>query len=255
MSTFVKGGAARTPFGRNEYLRSTHPSPRMESYTVAKNTVPTSLVDNVIQRILQPGTVMAKITSGIDSGKIGPYCATSGTKAVQTLTPTAVTAGTFTLALNGEVTAPIAYNATAADIATALNLLSQVQYVGGVTTTGGPINTTAVVITFAIGGVVPLIVVNTTGLTATSLVMTTTTAGVAGVSDGRQTAANIVGLLDTFLPWTLLERDVEAGVAYTAIAVQAWCLELDATGLAYQALSNTTADLLRSTKTLDILFK
>jgi hypothetical protein len=255
MSTFVKGGAARTPFGRNEYLRSTNPAPTVESYTVAKNSVPVSTIDGSIQRMLQPGTVMAKITSGPDSGKVGPYCATSGTKEVQTLTATAITAGTFTLSFGGQTTAPIAWNATAAVIAAALNLLDTIQYVGGVVGTGGPINTTPVVLTFQLGGDVALVTVNTAGLTGTSLVNAQTTAGIAGVSDGRQTAANIVGLLDTFLPWTLLERDVEVGVAYQCVAVQAWCLELDTTGLAYAALSNTTADALRSTKGLDILFK
>jgi hypothetical protein len=76
----------------------------------------------------------------------------------------------------------------------------------------------------------------------------------AGVADGRQTAANIVGLCDTFLPWQTIERDVEVAATYACVAVQGWCVELDAAGLEIP-LSNTTADAMRGTKGLDILFK
>lgn len=76
----------------------------------------------------------------------------------------------------------------------------------------------------------------------------------AAATDGRQTAANIVGLNDTFLPWQLIERDVEIGVLYTGVAVQGWCVEHDASN-AEIALTNTTADAMRSVKGMDILFK
>lgn len=151
MSTFIKGGGpGSTPFGPREFLRSTNPKPQTESYTVARSTVPARTIDGVAgQKILQAGTVMAKITSGADAGKIGPFQ--------------------------------------------------------------------------------------------------------AGVTDGRQTAANIVGLELTFLPWQLTERDVEVSVVTNATAVQAWCRELDAAG-AEIVLSNTTADAMRSGKRLDINF-
>lgn len=150
MPAFVKGGTARTPFGKNEYLRSTQ-DVKFESYTVAASTVPARTIDgHAGQKVLKAGTVMAKITSGGEAGKIGPFQ--------------------------------------------------------------------------------------------------------AGVADGRQTAANIVGLNDTFLPWQLIERDVEVAVAYEATAVQAWCIELDAAGLEI-ALTNTTADACRGVKGLDIHFK
>jgi hypothetical protein len=150
MSTFVKGGGVSTPFGRNEYLRSTNPKPRFESYTVAAASVPVEVIDGNNEKILQPGTVMAKITSGPDAGKVGPFQ--------------------------------------------------------------------------------------------------------AGVTDGRQTAANIVGLNDTFLPWQLMERDVEIAVAYDSVmAVQAWCIELNAGGVR-QPLSNTTADAMRGNKKLNVNF-
>lgn len=84
MSTFVKGGGARTPFGRNEFLRS----PKdlgTESYTLAASTIPAQTIDGFPnQKILQPGTVLAKITSGADAGKVGPFSA-AATDGRQTL--------------------------------------------------------------------------------------------------------------------------------------------------------------------------
>lgn len=150
MPSFTKGGGVGTPFGRNEYLRSTNPKPRTESYTLAAATVPAQTIDgNPGQKILQPGTVLAAITSGADAGKVGPF---------QT-----------------------------------------------------------------------------------------------GATDGRQTAANIVGLNDTFLPWQLLERDVEVASVYEGVAVQAWCKELDAGGNEIP-LSNATADAMRGGKRLTVRF-
>jgi len=150
MSTFIKGGSTSTPFGRNEFLRSTRGT-KFESYTLAASTVPSRTIDGVAgQKILQPGTVLAKITSTAEAGKVGPFS--------------------------------------------------------------------------------------------------------AAATDGRQTAANIVGLNLTFLPWQTIERDVEVSAMYIGTAVQAWCLELDATNTAI-ALTNTTADAMRSTKGLDVTFK
>jgi hypothetical protein len=150
MSTFIKGGSTATPFGRNEFLRSTKEI-LTESFTVAAASVPARTIDGYTnQKILQPGTVLAKITSGADAGKVGPF---------QT-----------------------------------------------------------------------------------------------GATDGRQTPANIVGLNLTFLPWQLIERDVEISAVYKCTAVQGWCKELDAAGLEI-VLTNATADAMRGTKGLDILFK
>lgn len=155
MSTFIKGGSVGTPFGRNEFLRSTQ-DVKTESYTVAASTVPARTIDGVAgQKVLQPGQVMAKITGGGDAGKVGPYS-------------------------------------------------------------------------------------------------TDTT----GVTDGRSTATNIVGLNLTFLPWQLVERDVEISVTYQCTAVQGWCLEMTAAGGAVpQALSNATADAMRGVKGMHINFK
>lgn len=150
MSSFVKGGSTSTPFGRNEFLRSTQ-DVKVESYTLAASTVPAQTIDGVAnQKILQPGTVLAKITSTAEAGKVGPFS--------------------------------------------------------------------------------------------------------AAATDGRQTVANIVGLNMTFLPWQLMERDVEVGAVYECTAVQAWCFELNISSVPI-ALTNTTADAMRGVKGLDIHFK
>lgn len=76
----------------------------------------------------------------------------------------------------------------------------------------------------------------------------------AGVTDGRQTLANIVGVNFTFLPWQLVERDCEVSVVYEATLVQAWLKELDAGG-AEIVLTNTTAAALVAAKSLAITFR
>ena len=63
------------------------------------------------------------------------------------ITGTAPTGGTFTLTWNGQTTAPIAYNATAAAVKTALDGLSNLE-VGDTTTAGGALPGTAVSVTF-----------------------------------------------------------------------------------------------------------
>jgi hypothetical protein len=260
MADFVKGGLPVTPFGENNWLRSTK-LVRTTSYTVARATIPPVTIDGVPgQRALQKGTVMAKITSGPDTGKIGPFQA-AGTAEVQTVTPTTVTAGTFTLTIVNPVTgvsrttAAIAFNATAAVIQAALEALDNVD-AGDILAAGGPINTTAVTLTFYgqfIGNPAQMTVSNT-GLTGT-LAVTTTTAGVAGAADGRQTLGNIVGINNTWVPWQFMERDVEVAIAYEAAGVQAWCIELDAAGLPI-TLTNTTRDQMKGgvTATMDLKF-
>ncbi len=76
----------------------------------------------------------------------------------------------------------------------------------------------------------------------------------AGVTDGRQTLANIVAVNFTFLPWQLMDRDVEVSGIYEAALVQAWCTELDSGGLEI-ALTNTTAAALVASKSLAITFR
>lgn len=153
MASFTKGGGARTPFGRNEFLRSKE-NVKTESFTLAASTVPVQTIDGFTpQKIVQPGTVLAKITSGTDTGKVGPFQ--------------------------------------------------------------------------------------------------------AGVTDGRQTVANIVGLCQTFIPWQTLVRDVDVAAVQEASVVQGWCFELQADGTAI-ALTNTTAAAMQrggaAGKVVDISF-
>ncbi len=149
MPSFTPGPALRTPFGRNNYLRSTQ-DVKTESYTFAAAGIPVETIDGTPQKVLQPGEVLAKITSGPDAGAVGVFQ--------------------------------------------------------------------------------------------------------AGATDGREDTANIVGLNNTFLPWQLLERDVEVAAVYECTAVQGWCFERDATGVRI-ALTDATADAMRGTKGLDIHFK
>lgn len=153
MPGFQKDAFA-TPFGTRVFLRSTQ-DVKTNSYTVAKSTVRSQTIDAATgQKVLHKGTVMAKITSGGDSGKIGPF-----------------------------------HND-------------------------------------------------------------------ASVTDGRQTAANIVGICNTFLPWQLMERDVEVACVYEAAVVQANCVEYTGTLTTpvESALGNTTAAAMISQKSMDIRF-
>lgn len=258
MSTFVKGGGVRTPFGKNEFLRSAQ-DVKTQSYTFAKNTFPAVLIDGSLQKILQPGTVLAKITSGPDAGKVGPFQA-AGTQESQTLTKSGtVSGGTFKVTFAGQQTGALAFDITAADLQAAVEALSTVG-LGNVTVTGGPLNTGPFTLQYWLQGDQPAVTVDVTALTGSSpgITVATSQAGAAGAIDGRQTAANIVGLNNTFLPWTLLERDVEVTAVYEAAAVQGWCIELDANGLP-TPLSNTTAAFMQrggaAGKGVDITWK
>jgi hypothetical protein len=106
-----------------------------------------------------------------------------GTSEVQTLTATGPpTAGSFTATYDGE-TATIPFNATAAAIRTALGALDNLDP-ADITVTGGPINTTPVVITFDLAmGNVPTLVINNTGLTGGTVAVVTGTPGTGGLDD------------------------------------------------------------------------
>jgi hypothetical protein len=150
VSSFSKSNTVRTPFRLgNEYRFSTR-DVKTEPYTVAKSTVTADVIDGDTIKVLYPGTVMAKITSGGEAGKIGPY--------------------------------------------------------------------------------------------------------LPDATDGRQTAANIVGVNDTYLPWQLNERDVEVAVTYEGTLRQSWCFEINASD-ARIALSNATRDLILALPNLALLFK
>lgn len=263
MASFSKD-ALRTPFGRNQFLRSTR-DVKTESYSVAKGSVPGITIDTTTQKVFQPGVVMARILTGADAGKIGPY---QGGGAVNESVSIAVDAagGTFTITFEGATTGAIPFNAPAGQVKQALIDASNSLGTYDVVVTGGPGaagGATPYVIEFA-GAYgarnVPAVTTTATSLTGgAGTAAVTTTAGTAaptgGATDGRGDAQNIVGINNTFLPWQLLERDVEIAVVYEAAVVQAWCLELNAAGSAYVALSNATADAIRNSRICQILFK
>lgn len=257
---------ARTPFGKNSYLRSTR-GLKFESYTFYKDGIPVEVIDGANEKVLQPGTALAKITSGPGAGMVGVFqrgtgaAGAAGVNEQQTVTVTA-TGGTFTLSFAGDTTAPIPEAATAAAVQAALEELDGIDP-GDVAVTGsagGPF-TVEFRGRYAATNVAQM-TADGTALTpggSTAVVATSQAGSAAGVwagaaTDGRGDPANLVGLCDTFLPWQLLERDVEVAAAYECTAVQAWCFEYSAAG-ARVPLTNATADALRGTKGLDITFK
>lgn len=262
-----QGATFGTPFGNFPYLRSTQ-DVKTTSYTFAHDSLPTMAIDGVEQRYLPKGAVLARITSGPDTDKVGVFQDTgSGADEVQTITEgTPITAGTFDVTLfpgtGGAVTVEgIAFNATAAAITTAFRAAvaqsADLDYAGladDITVTGGPVDTAALTVTYggSYGIDVPQLTVDVTNLTGT-VTVATTTPGVVGANDGRGTVGNIVGLNNTELPWTLMERDVEVAVVYEAAVVQAHCVKLNAAG-AYVVLDNTTAAAMVAQKTMDIRF-
>ena len=92
------------------------------------------------------------------------------------------TGGTFELVFQNVATAPLPYNATSGQVAAALNNIAGISSQGGVTCTGGPFPTAAIVATFGVNGLQPLIAVPgqaiaLTGGTAPTMTVTATTPG------------------------------------------------------------------------------
>jgi hypothetical protein len=133
----------------------------------------------------------------------------SGTNEVQSLIATGASSGTFTLSFDGETTAPIAFNASAADVQAALLLLSNFNP-GDITAAGGPLPGTAVTLTF--GGQyantnVATITADNTSLVGGTAVITVVTPGVAAggalilLNDAARTVCVIT--VPTTIAWVL----------------------------------------------------
>jgi hypothetical protein len=252
MASFTKSGTP-SAFGKNNYKRSTV-GMKFNSYTAAAGAQPLAVVvDGSRQKILQPGTCMAKITSGPDTGKVGPFQAV-GTADRWTMTPGGTwSAGTYTVTVGSITTAPIPYNAILSVLQSALDAAFGA---GSIVAGGGPQNTTAT--TYTSGGnysgpqTVTLNIASVTGTSPTNAPVHTTT-GVAGSLDGRSVTTNIVGLNETFLPWQLLEHDTEIAVLYDGTVYQAWCIEYDLNGLPI-VLQNATATAMVAQKAMSITF-
>lgn len=260
MPSFVKGPNYFQPFGGHYFLRSTEDI-KTESRTIAAASVPPETIDGFSQKLLFKGEVLAKIMSGADAGKVGPYAgATNAADEVQTLTRTS-TGGTVTLTFDGATSAPVAATVvgfTAAAVQAALEGLPSIDpgdiAVAGAA--GGPITVTFSGAKFTHKNV-GAIVVDNTSATGGTIVQATTTAGSAGTNgatDGRGDPANIVGINNTFLPWQLMDRDVEVAAVYECAAIQARCFERDATG-ARVALSDATAAAMTNAKGVRVIFK
>ena len=84
--------------------------------------------------------------SGIDGNGYGPF-EDQLLDEQQTVRVTNATGGTFTLTFNGQTTAPVAFNATAAQIDTTLEALSNIG-TNNIQTSGGPVNTANVNVFF-----------------------------------------------------------------------------------------------------------
>ena len=106
---------------------------------------------------------------GINGNGFGPFN-DQLTDEQQTVRVTNATGGTFTLTFNGQTTAPIAYNATAAQIDAALEALSNIG-ANNIQTSGGPVNTANVNVFFRRAlqqADQPQITANGAGLTGTA---------------------------------------------------------------------------------------
>jgi hypothetical protein len=207
---------------------------------------------------LAPGTVLGQTTAAAAAAE------------VQTLTITGTpTGGTFTLAFNGQVTAPIAYNANAAAVQAALQALSTIGS-GNVTGGGGALPGTPVTLTFA-GALtntpVPLVTVASTaftgGTTPAAAVARTTRGVPAGGyfdayadanTDGTQTAKAILEQGVTTQPDGTILDEFGGGLKYASafFAGTFRCSELtglDAAGVADlgRLISGNTAALTAAT--------
>jgi hypothetical protein len=148
----------------------------------------------------------------------------AGTNEQQTVTKSGtVTSGTYTISFQGQTTAAIAFDATAATVVTALNLLSNIDS-GDVTQSGGPVSTTPMVLTFAgryAGVDVPLISVDSSLLVGGgSYVPTLTTPGGGSTSPG--------GLTDLYA--VRFGMDGFHGVAVPGKLVNTWLPDFSTAG-------------------------
>ena len=144
--------------------------------------------------LLQGRNVMK---SGIPLGRVaasGLYAPYAGpTDELQTITVTGgPTGGTYTLTFSGQTTAAIPYNATAAQVRTALEALSNIED-GDVTVAGGPHPGSPVTVKFTGGAHQGEDVAQMTatasltgGTTPGVTIATTTAGGAATASDGTQ---------------------------------------------------------------------
>lgn len=156
--------------------------------------------------VLKSGTVLARFTSGANLGLYGPYGGRASE--VQTATVTGgPTGGTFTLTLNGETTAAIAYNATADAVRAALEALPSIS-AGDLTVTGSAGGPYTVTFAGTYAGQ------NVAALTASGASLTggsTPGVTIATPTPGGGTATDGLDVPRGFL-WNTLQFDVDGAV-------------------------------------------
>lgn len=165
----------------------------------------------------------------------------NGTSEVQTLTKSGtVSGGTFKLSFRGRLTAALDFDSTAAEIVAALEALRTVG-TGNVTATGGPIHTTAVVVTFAahLGKrSVPMIALALNSLTGStpSIGIVETTPGVDATALGAPKGAS---LIDS----THATRYINTGTADAPVWVQEAVVSSELTALLAAIPTAAVADV------------
>jgi hypothetical protein len=177
---------------QSDWVREALPKPEILMYPLSTNVIDSAVINasGVTadasgpykgRRYLVQGTILSKRGDGQYERYTGGTGGSAGTNEVQTATLTNASSGeTFTLTYSGQTTDPLAYNASAAAVAAALNALSNIQD-GTVTVTGsagGPYT-----VTFATGVNEPLMTGTGTGDLTVGVVQTTAGAGqaVAGI--------------------------------------------------------------------------
>ena len=141
----------------------------------------------------------------------------------QTVRAQGATAGTFTLTFKGQTTAPLAFDATAAQIDSALEALGTVG-ANGVQVTGGPVNSTAVTTTVHFRRALqqseqPQITGDGAGLTGATLALATTVEGgwfQRPSGDARRSALNTNDLRGKLLRIKVKDSDIAAADANKA---------------------------------------
>jgi hypothetical protein len=176
-----------SPVTRQRVISRATPILGFTGTTLVDNAVfdaTTLVADSAGRFILASGTILTKSTS--DPTKVKAFAnAGTNTDEIQTLTITGTpTGGTFTLTFGGQTTAAIAYNATAAQAAAALQLLTSIGS-GNLTGAGGGLPGTPVTVTFVneLANAAQAAITHTdsfTGGTTPALAVTRSTPGTTG---------------------------------------------------------------------------
>lgn len=170
--------------GDRRWLGSTHALDNAKSVRPDPSLFPAA---DYPKGYVPSGTPLGVVTA---TDMVGPYTGDS-TDEVQTLTEGGSGLTSFTITFDGDTTASIDDDATAAQVQAALEALDSVGE-GNVVVTGGPLATGPFTVKF-VGDLanknVPAMTTTPTGGTGTVTVATTTAGGADGSADGREVLA------------------------------------------------------------------